>query len=77
MNRRIKGFHQDNFGIWVAQLACGHHQRLRHAPPLLNRMWVTTAAGRAAALGAQLNCRKCSEEARLAGEEQAQPAYQG
>ena len=29
----ITGFHQDAAGDWVAELACGHAQHVRHRPP--------------------------------------------
>jgi hypothetical protein len=66
VNRRIGGFHQDSFGQWMAELECGHSQRLRHAPPWVNRKWVTTLQGRTAALGVPLYCRRCSQDQRLA-----------
>lgn len=50
----------------MAELECGHSQRLRHAPPWVNRKWVTTPQGRAAALGVPLFCRRCAEDRRLA-----------
>ena len=59
MDRSITGFHQDDEGHWVAELDCGHQQHVRHNPPWVNRLWVTTVEGRTAALGAALNCRKC------------------
>lgn len=61
MNRRIVSFHQDEEGHWVAKLECGHNQHVRHNPPWTNRPWVITPAGRAATLGAVLNCKKCDE----------------
>lgn len=60
INRRITGFHRDDAGDWVAQLECGHNQHVRHNPPWINRPWVTTHEGRAAAIGRTLSCRKCS-----------------
>lgn len=63
MNRKITGFHTDEERHWVAELECGHNQHVRHNPPWINRPWVTTAEGRAKALGAELNCRKCDEGA--------------
>ena len=59
----IVGFHQDEEGHWVDELACGHNQHTRHLPPWQNRPWVTTAEGRAAAIGLPLDCRKCDEGA--------------
>lgn len=61
--QRIVGFHQDEADDWVAELACGHNQHVRHDPPWTNRPWVVTAAGRAATLGAVLGCRKCDQGA--------------
>jgi hypothetical protein len=59
MDRAITGFHQDDQGHWVAELACGHNQHVRHNPPWTSRPWVTSAEGRNARLGAMLGCRKC------------------
>ena len=44
----ILGFHQDEYGDWVAELACGHTQHVRHRPPWELRPWVATerAGGR-------------------------------
>lgn len=61
MNPRIRGFHQDEQGHWIAELECGHDQRLRHAPPWINRLWVTSEQGRSAALGSRLCCRRCAQ----------------
>jgi hypothetical protein len=55
----ITGFHQDEDGDWVAELACGHAQHMRHRPPWQSRPWVTTEAGRAAKLGASVECPAC------------------
>ncbi|QDU17044.1 hypothetical protein CA11_48830 [Gimesia maris] len=63
MQQPITGYHTDEEGHWVAQLACGHNQHVRHNPPLEERTWVTTAAGRDSMLGHQLNCKKCDENA--------------
>jgi hypothetical protein len=63
MQQRIVGFHRDEAGDWVARLACGHHQHVRHQPPWINRPWVETTEGRDEALGRELNCRKCDEGA--------------
>ena len=59
MLQGITGFHLDEEGHWVAELACGHFQHVRHDPPWVSRPWVTSAAGRAAMLGHRLQCRKC------------------
>jgi len=61
MKRRIVSFHQDEERAWVARLECGHNQHVRHDPPWINRPWVVTPEGRQAALGAELECRKCDE----------------
>ncbi len=62
MKRRIVGFHRDEEGHWVADLECGHGQHVRHNPPWVNRPWVTSEEGRAAALGAELDCKRCELE---------------
>lgn len=59
MQQPIVGYHQDNEQHWVAELACGHNQHVRHDPPWVNRQWVTSAEGRRGYLGTLLNCRKC------------------
>ena len=58
--RPIVGFHQDAQGDWVADLACGHSQHVRHLPPWQSRPWVQTEAGRAQHLGAELPCMHCA-----------------
>jgi hypothetical protein len=63
MERAIVGFHLDNERHWVAELACGHDQHVRHDPPWVNRPWVTTAEGRAGMLGQPLSCVKCDASA--------------
>ncbi|QDT81317.1 hypothetical protein Mal35_47980 [Gimesia maris] len=63
MQQPITGYHTDEEGHWVAELACGHNQHVRHNPPLEERTWVTTSAGRDSMLGHQLNCKKCDENA--------------
>jgi hypothetical protein len=63
MQQRIVGFHQDEERHWVARLACGHHQHVRHDPPWINRPWVETAEGRAQTLGKFLDCVKCESGA--------------
>jgi hypothetical protein len=67
MLRAIVGFHQDDQKDWVAELACGHNQHVRHRPPWTLRPWVTTAAGRQAHLGQQLDCKLCDAPARASG----------
>jgi hypothetical protein len=62
VKRAIAGFHQDEEGHWVADLACGHTQHVRHNPPLSNRPWVLTPEGRQRFLGYELDCKVCDEE---------------
>lgn len=57
----IVGFHQDEEGHWVAELACGHAQHTRHDPPWQLRPWVTTEAGRATRIGVLLPCLHCGK----------------
>lgn len=59
MKQPITGFHLDEEGDWVAELACGHNQHVRHDPPWQQRPWVTTAAGQQQHLGNLLDCVKC------------------
>lgn len=61
MQQPIIGYHQDENGDWVADLACGHGQHVRHHPPFFNRPWVLTDGGREQHLGTFLNCKKCEE----------------
>jgi len=61
MKQAIIGFHQDEYGDWVAVLACGHNQHVRHKPPWQNRPWVRTENGRKSRLGVELNCKLCDE----------------
>jgi Protein of unknown function (DUF3565) len=62
VKRPIVGYHQDEEGHWVAELACGHGQHVRHDPPWQVREWVTTFEGRASFLGVELDCLKCDVE---------------
>lgn len=59
----ITGFHQDEDGHWIAELACGHTQHVRHTPPWQSRPWTQTEEGRAAMLGHTLRCTLCEETA--------------
>ncbi|MGL6161690.1 DUF3565 domain-containing protein [Microbulbifer sp.] len=63
MQQPITGYHRDEEKHWVAELACGHDQHVRHNPPWTNRPWVTSETGRNAMLGYLLNCKKCDEGA--------------
>jgi hypothetical protein len=60
----IVGVHQDDEGQWVADLACGHSQHVRHEPPWQVREWVVTEVGRAGFLGVMLECVLCGDLAR-------------
>ncbi len=59
MEQPITGFHKDEENHWVARLACGHTQHVRHDPPWQLRPWVTTVEGRKEHLGNKLDCKKC------------------
>ena len=59
MNQPITGFHLDAEHDWVAELACGHFQHVRHRPPWIQRPWVVTEQGRTSKLGELLDCKKC------------------
>ena len=62
MQQAIISFHLDEENDWVADLACGHAQHVRHNPPWQNRPWVMTKEGRKEKLGVMLECKKCEEE---------------
>jgi hypothetical protein len=59
MKQPIIAFERDDEGVWVAILACGHGQHVRHDPPWSNRPWVQTAEGRARFIGFTLDCPHC------------------
>lgn len=59
MKQAITAYHKDEENDWVAELACGHFQHVRHNPPWFNRPWVETTAGRESMLGFELACKKC------------------
>jgi tellurite resistance-related uncharacterized protein len=61
MDTTISGFHQDEAGDWVAELACEHGQHMRHRPPWTLRAWVTTAEGRQSKLGSVIDCPLCDQ----------------
>ncbi|MBM4125176.1 MAG: DUF3565 domain-containing protein [Nitrospira sp.] len=63
MIQRITGFHQDEQGDWVADLACGHGQHVRHQPPFSVRPWTLTETGRRQHLGTTLTCKMCEGQA--------------
>ncbi len=55
-SRKIVDFHIDESFDWVAELACGHQQLVRHNPSWANRHWVTTPQGRLEHIGQELLC---------------------
>lgn len=59
IERRIRGFHQDDEGHWIADLECGHSRHMRHEPPWQARPWVLTPEGRAARIGLRVRCLDC------------------
>ena len=61
VQRAIVGFHQDDEGEWVAELACGHQQHVRHRPPLFPEPWVLEPEGREGRVGTPLDCRLCDQ----------------
>jgi hypothetical protein len=62
MKQQIVSFDSDDEGHWRALLSCGHHQHVRHRPPLESREWVLDPTERQARIGVELNCLKCDEE---------------
>src|SRR5919206_1155157 len=62
MRSAIVGYRQDEAGDWIAELACGHRQHVRHRPPWQLRPWVVEAEGRQARLGTSLDCPLCDTE---------------
>jgi len=63
MDKAIVGYHLDEEKDWVAELACGHFQHVRHQPPFINRPWVVSLKGRNSMIGHKLACKKCTEGA--------------
>ena len=59
MERTIVGFHQDDVGVWVADLSCLHRQHIRHRPPFQVAPWVLDEAQRADRVGSALDCPLC------------------
>jgi hypothetical protein len=59
MRQKIVGFHQDNVGDWVADLACGHTLHLRHNPPWQPRDWILSETQRREKLGQEIECPHC------------------
>lgn len=63
MQQAIIAYHLDEARDWVAELACGHFQHVRHQPPWIERPWVVTEEGRQQQLGQLLACKKCDQGA--------------
>lgn len=61
MKQAIIDFHLDELNDWVADLACGHTQHVRHDPPWQSRVWVISEQGRAGKIGFELDCVECDE----------------
>jgi hypothetical protein len=61
VQRAIVGYHQDEHGDWVAELACGHQRHVRHQPPFQQRPWVVEAHSRDERLGTLLECGLCEQ----------------
>ena len=61
MDRPIVAFRQDEAGTWVAELACGHSQHIRHNPPVRSAPWVLDDDERNARIGADIECRLCDQ----------------
>ena len=59
MLQAIIDFDLDDEGHWIARLACGQAQHVRHDPPWQNRPWVITEQGRNEKLGLVLECKLC------------------
>ena len=57
--RPAVGFQQDAQGDWVATLACGHTQHVRHRPPFELRPWVLSEAERHDKVGTDFDCPFC------------------
>jgi hypothetical protein len=56
----IIGFLMDAAGDWVAELACGHSQHVRHHPPWQLRPWAASEAGRGERVGREIECPLCT-----------------
>lgn len=59
--REILAWTRDEAGEWIAELACHHRRHVRHRPPLSDYAWVEDEAGRAAHLGATIECGRCQQ----------------
>lgn len=61
MRQKITGFHLDEYEHWVADLACGHTQHVRHDPPWQSRPWVISDQKRLEKIGFELDCIVCDD----------------
>lgn len=64
MKQPVISFHQDELEHWVADMACGHTQHVRHQPPWQSRPWVVSEQGRLEKIGFELDCVECDKKAR-------------
>lgn len=60
VRRKIVRFDLDERSEWVARLDCGHGRHVRHRPPLADYPWIEDEAGRAAKIGAEIECGRCA-----------------
>jgi hypothetical protein len=63
MQRTIIGFPPDAAQEWVADLACGHQQHVRHPPPWLYRPWIISPEGRRSRLEYVVDWKHCDQGA--------------
>lgn len=77
MQQSITGFHRDENNEWVAELACGHGQHMRHKPPFVNRPWVESEKGRREQLGRKVECLKCERDEPVADWARARQNHDG
>jgi hypothetical protein len=63
VERAMVAFYLDAQSEWVAELACGHHQHVRHQPPFHLRPWVLGAEGRQQRLGTPLRPERAGARA--------------
>lgn len=77
MERLIVGYDRDVRGDWIAHLACGHRQHVRHRPPFQRRDWVLGEEGRRSRLATPLECLPCdrAEIPDLVGPARSTPAW--
>lgn len=67
VERTITGFHEDDCDDYVADLACGHGQHVRHQPPFRLRPWIVDPVQHAERIGATLDCPLCDRAERPSG----------